>query len=793
MIYIDKVTKKSDLENHDSISTYGNWGAQQNHKAFEVFFYFLKEVRPKRILEIGTSIGGFTSFLNYVIKELNIDCEILSLDINEFTWYEEMRQSGIDIRIENVFSPNYDSVSQYVIDYIQSDGTTVVLCDGGNKKLEFNILSNYVKENDFILGHDYSFDKEYFENSVNGKIWNWFELSEQDILEPCKRNNLIDYRRDLFQSVVWVCKMKTNDLPQITSKNIDEKNSMEISNEVIPNNKVTFVTGLWNIKRDSLSEGWSRSFEHYLEKFKELLRADVNLIIYGDSELESFVWENRTPNNTQFIVRSTEWFKSSVPYEKIQEIRNNPQWYGQSGWLPDSTQAKLEWYNPLVMSKMFLLHDAKILDKFDSEEMYWIDAGLSNTVHPGYFTHDKIQFKLKKYFNKFSFVCFPYEVSTEIHGFSYPKINEYAGSNVNLVGRGGFFGGPKESISEVNSMYYSMLINTLNDGYMGTEESIFSILVYKYSNLINYFEIEDNGLMGKFFEDLKNDSLEVKTKYTLPNGEPVKDINKTSLYVIGFNSPNQLKTLIQSMVEYDEDFIKKPKKYLLNNSTDRSTDSGYEELCAMYDFEIINPGENLGICGGRQFVAEHFDKTDSEFYWWFEDDMFFYSKKGEVCRNGFNRYVSNLYDKSMRIAQSENFDFLKLNFSEFFGDNSVQWSWYNVPQHVREEFWPQNTKLPVMGLDPNAPRTVFKNIKSLDGVPYADGEIYFCNWPQVISKKGNQKMFLDTKWAHPYEQTWMSHMYQETKKGNLNGGILLMTPTEHNRYEHYAAELRKES
>ena len=34
---------------------------------------------------------------------------------------------------------------------------------------------------------------------------------------------------------------------------------------------------------------------------------------------------------------------------------------------------------------------------------------------------------------------------------------------------------------------------------------------------------------------------------------------------------------------------------------------------------------------------------------------------------------------------------------------------------------------------------------------------------------------------------------QETKKGNLRGGLLLMTPTEHNRFEHYDKELRKES
>lgn len=788
MIFSDKITKKSDLESNDSLSIYDfKWSAQQNHKAFETFFYFIKEVRPKRILEIGTSIGGFTSFLKDTCNKLNLECDILSLDINEFPWYEEIRQMGVDVRIENVFDSTYSTVSQYVIDFIQSDGTTIVLCDGGNKKLEFDLLSNYIKINDFILGHDYSYDNEVFTNQINGKIWNWFELSEKDIENACKRNNLIDYRREVFQSVVWVCKMKTDEIIHKETKEKEEDMSQNSST------KTTFVTGLWNIKRDSLAEGWSRSFDHYLSKFDELLKADVNFIIYGDEELESFIWERRKPINTQFIKRSVEWFKSSVPYEKIQEIRNNPEWYGQSGWLPDSTQAKLEWYNPLVMSKMFLLHDAKILDAFDSDEMYWIDAGITNTVHFGYFTHDKIQNKLRKYFNKFSFVCFPYNASNEIHGFSYPKINEYANGDVNLVARGGFFGGPKETISEINSIYYSSLINTLSDGLMGTEESVFSILVYKYANLIDYFEIEDNGLLGKFFEDLKNDSLVKKTKHILPNGQMVRDINKTALYVIGFNSPKQFSTLIKSMIEYDENFIKKPKKYLLNNSTDRSTDESYKELCDAYDFEIINPGENLGICGGRQFIAEHFDGSDSEFMFFFEDDMFFFPKRGEVCRNGFTRFVNNLYDKSLKIIQSENFDFLKLNFSEFFGDNSTQWSWYNVPQSVREEFWPENTKLPVIGLDPNAPRTVFKNVKSLDGIPYANGDVYYCNWPQIVSKDGNKKMFLDTKWAHPYEQTWMSYMFQETKKGNLNGALLLLTPTEHNRFEHYEAGLRRES
>jgi hypothetical protein len=553
---------------------------------------------------------------------------------------------------------------------------------------------------------------------------------------------------------------------------------------------ITLVTGLWNIKRDELSEGWSRPFSHYLDKFSQLLSVDVNMIIFGDPELEEFVFKYRKYENTQFVSRGGDWFKTNEFFDKIQKIRNNPEWYNQVGWLKDSTQAKLEMYNPLVMSKMFLLHDAKILDKFNSDYMFWIDAGLTNTVHPGYFTHDKVLDKLSKYISKFSFVCFPYETNSEIHGFEYSKLKSIANAEVNKVARGGFFGGPKNTISDINSIYYGILMSTLNEGYMGTEESIFSIMCYKHSDIVNYFEIDDNGLMGRFFEDLKNDTLKVKSE------SPIKelsnlDTNKVGLYVITFNSPKQFKTLIKSMLEYDKDYLLKTKKFLLDNSSDLSTTEEYSVICEEFGFEHIKK-DNLGICGGRQFIAEHFDKTELDFYLFFEDDMFFYQKDG-VCRNGFNRYVANLYSKTLQIVKKENFDFLKLNYSEFYGDNGTQWSWYNVPQNIREKFWPEKPKLPEQGLDPNAPRTKYSSVNSYQGVPYVKGEVYYCNWPQIVTKDGNRKMFLDTTWSRPFEQTWMSHMYQLVNKGELNPGLLLMTPTEHDRFEHYDRELRKES
>jgi hypothetical protein len=316
-------------------------------------------------------------------------------------------------------------------------------------------------------------------------------------------------------------------------------------------------------------------------------------------------------------------------------------------------------------------------------------------------------------------------------------------------------------------------------------------MCYKHSDLINYFEIEGNGLVGKFFEDLKNDTLKVKSEGKIPIDNNL-DINKVGLYVITFNSPKQFETLIKSMLEYDKDFILKPKKFLLNNSTDLSTTPKYQELCEEYEFEHIKK-DNLGICGGRQWIAEHFDKTDLDFYLFFEDDMFFFPNEGTVCRNGFNRYVPNLYSKTLQIVKNENFDFLKLNFTEFYGDNGTQWSWYNLPQDKRAELFPEKISLPEQGIDPNAPRAVYNSIKTHQGVPYVTGEIFYCNWPQIVSKTGNKKMFLDTKWAHIFEQTWMSHMYQLVKKDELYPGLLLMTPTEHNRFDHYSSDLRKEN
>ena len=48
-------------------------------------------------------------------------------------------------------------------------------------------------------------------------------------------------------------------------------------------------------------------------------------------------------------------------------------------------------------------------------------------------------------------------------------------------------------------------------------------------------------------------------------------------------------------------------KILLNNSIDDSTQEEYAAICDLYGFTEVRK-DNIGICGGRQWVAEHFDK-----------------------------------------------------------------------------------------------------------------------------------------------------------------------------------------
>ena len=559
--------------------------------------------------------------------------------------------------------------------------------------------------------------------------------------------------------------------------------------------KLTLVTGLWNIGRPG------RDFDHYLASFAKLLEVKQNMFIYIPKEYESFVWERRSTSNTFVKTFELEDIKNlySPFWDKTQQIRTNPSWYnqtGEQGWLKGSPQAYLEWYNPIVQSKMFLLHDVTVWNPFNTEYFIWIDAGITNTVYEGYLTEQNALDKIVDHLDPFLFLSYPYEANTEIHGFKFDEMNKLCGQKVEYVCRGGLFGGNKSAIAEANSEYYGVLNNTLSAGLMGTEESIFTIMSYLYPEKYRRYELDGNGLIVKFIQALNEQAVSLTTipkeKLYIARKNVNVDNLKVSVYMLTFNFPHQVEHTIQTWLKHPK-WITETRNILIDNSTNEEARIANAELCKKYNFEHIITNENTGINGGRFRAAQHFQESESDYYLFLEDDMGIHEPVDDFCRNGFKTHVPNLYNKILRIMHGSDIDFLKLSYTEVFMDNNIQVSWYNVPQTIRTETWPHYDKLPVTGLDPNCPRTQFGTIEVLDGLSYITGEIYYCNWPMIVGKEGNKKMFLDTTWARPYEQTWMSYMFQETRKGNLKPAVLLASPIHHNRIAHYKPEERREN
>jgi hypothetical protein len=529
------------------------------------------------------------------------------------------------------------------------------------------------------------------------------------------------------------------------------------------------------------------------------------MFIYIPKEYEYLVWEKRKPENTHVRLFELEDIKNNLyqPFwDKTQQIRTNPEWLeqtGKNGWLPNSPQASLEWYNPIVQSKMFMLHDAKVMNVFDTNYFLWLDAGITNTVYEKYFTENRCLDKIIPYLKTFLFLSYPYQANSEIHGFDFKAINRYAREEVTYVCRGGLFGGHKDFLTQANGTYYALLQGTLDERYMGTEESIFSIMAHLEPHLYRRFALDDNGLVVKFVQALVDDQVQLennsKRAHVLPKNVYNATTDKTSLYMLTFNFPQQIEHTLATWKANSPDWLEKPhKKILIDNSTDPQARIDNKVVADKYGFEHIIMNENKGINGGRLFAAKHFQESDSDYYLFFEDDMGFYpSTETGYCRNGFRKFVPDLWKKIHEIMAKEDFDFLKLSYTEVYMDNNIQVSWYNVPQSVRTFVWPDYDQLPVSGLDPYAPRTKFDRIEVNGELSYATGEIYYANWPMIVNKKGNHKMFLETEWANPFEQTWMSYMFQETMREHIKPAVLLAAPVWHNRIVYYKPEERREN
>lgn len=190
---------------------YKGYTAQQVDNFYPTIRKFLEEVRPSRVLEIGTAGGGFILAVREILNEIGLqDTPVRTFDVIESPYYEKLRTFNIEINIENIFDHAYLNLvkPERIVPYIQQEGITIVFCDGGHKVGEFNSIAPHIKKGDYILAHDYIDTWENYQTNFKEKIWDWCEVEEKYIEKVSLSENLEFHNKEEFDKIVWVCKIK---------------------------------------------------------------------------------------------------------------------------------------------------------------------------------------------------------------------------------------------------------------------------------------------------------------------------------------------------------------------------------------------------------------------------------------------------------------------------------------------------------------------------------------------------------------------------------------------------------
>jgi len=158
--------------------------------------------------------------------------------------------------------------------------------------------------------------------------------------------------------------------------------------------------------------------------------------------------------------------------------------------------------------------------------------------------------------------------------------------------------------------------------------------------------------------------------------------------------------------------------------------TGVRRVVPAHDFTQFRLATLRSSAAGRVRAALR-RETSLDGMVYFEDDMFLHTEDG-VCVNGF-RTVGAEPARTVcaEIVQHEDLDFLKVLVHEFFGDHIAHWGYYNLRGRARGKS--SRTTGHARGCD-----------QSYRGLSYMLGDVFYSNWPMLITRRGIARCFSRT-------------------------------------------------
>ena len=264
---------------------------------------------------------------------------------------------------------------------------------------------------------------------------------------------------------------------------------------------VTLVTMALDISRgDRLFE------DHYLKGLDKLLSVRNPLVVYADPKYHEYIIKRRrelsiATSNNRVECRSLTLhdLETRIPFDDIQKVITNENWINQSDWIKNSPLVN-RYYVALTLIKNTLLEEIATQNPMGSKRFYWIDSGFYNSfnVVDPITTFDFL--KITK--ENFLLTSYPYHTDKEIHGMDVKYMESVIGKKPEYVCRATLFGGTKEQIMKFNDKYFRLMRKSLDDGHIGTEEALFTMVEMMNPDLVKRYAMP-NGDIKNYLISLK--------------------------------------------------------------------------------------------------------------------------------------------------------------------------------------------------------------------------------------------------------------------------------------------------
>lgn len=259
--------------------------------------------------------------------------------------------------------------------------------------------------------------------------------------------------------------------------------------------EITMVTAMLDISRGD------RSFEeHYLAGIEKVLQCRNPMIVYAEPKYHDWIKEKRGTLPVSIKTIEKENLEKEPYFSRILDIINSEAFQTRSDWIKDSALCN-PWYIPLTIYKMNMLIGACGENPFNSHRFYWIDSGVCSSY--GITEHIDIYNFNRVPENGFFLTSYPYWTNSEIHGMDIDIMTELCQQKPTYVCRATLFGGTKTNINKFGESFYYWLNKSLDNGIIGTEESIFTMISVFGNSNINRYEMP-NGDIKNFLNTIRS-------------------------------------------------------------------------------------------------------------------------------------------------------------------------------------------------------------------------------------------------------------------------------------------------